>query len=248
MGWELQGEDYILRERTRKPFERFKIDATRGLLTGLAAFFTTHKWEGTTCHIDSLGAKGDLTLEHGVATLKMRFVSFPATFLQGKILSDVEATMTDVCGVISAANRNVFIVHGHDELARSELKNFLTQLDLQPFVLDEQDDLGMTIIEKFEHYATTCSFAFVLMTPDDLTTATDQSGSRQPPRQNVIMELGWFMAHLGRERVILLYHGELEIPSDIHGVVYLKFNNSIYEISERIRQRLKGVGLISLTV
>jgi len=203
MGWELQGEDYILRERTRKPFERFKIDATRGLLTGLAAFFTTHKWEGTTCHIDSLGAKGDLTLEHGVATLKMRFVSFPATFLQGKILSDVEATMTDVCGVISAANRNVFIVHGHDELARSELKNFLTQLDLQPFVLDEQ---------------------------------------------NVIMELGWFMAHLGRERVILLYHGELEIPSDIHGVVYLKFNNSIYEISERIRQRLKGVGLISLTV
>ena len=59
------------------------------------------------------------------------------------------------------------------------------------------------------------------------------------------MELGWFMAYLGRERVILLYHGELEIPSDIHGVVYLKFSNSIYEISEKIRQRLKGIGLIS---
>ena len=115
MGWELQGKDYVLRERTRKPFERFKIDATRGLLTGLAAFFTTHKWEGTTCRIESLGARGDLTLEHGVA---------------------------------------------------SELKNFLTQLGLQPFVLYEQDDLGMTIIDKFEHYATTCSFAFVLMTPD----------------------------------------------------------------------------------
>ena len=53
------------------------------------------------------------------------------------------------------------------------------------------------------------------------------------------------MAYLGRERVILLYHGELEIPSDIHGVVYLKFSNSIYEISEKIRQRLKGIGLIS---
>jgi hypothetical protein len=52
-------------------------------------------------------------------------------------------------------------------------------------------------------------------------------------------------AFLGRERVILMYQGELEIPSDIHGVVYLKFNNSIYVISERIRQRLKGVGLIS---
>lgn len=244
MGWELEGNSYVLKERTRKPFERFKIDATRGLLTGLAAFFTTHKWEGTTCHIESLGAKGDLTLEHGVATLKMRFASFPATLLKGKILSDVEATMTDVCGTISAANKNVFIVHGHDKAARSELKDFLAQLGLQPLVLDEQDDLGMTIIEKFEHYATTCSFAFVLMTPDDLTAATEQNGARQRPRQNVIMELGWFMAFLGRDRVILVYHGDLEIPSDIHGVVYLKFHNSIYEISERIRQRLKGVGLI----
>ena len=139
----------------------------------------------------------------------------------------------------------MFIVHGHDKTKRFELKDFLTQLGLQALVLDEQDDLGMTIIEKFEHYATTCSFAFVLMTPDDLTAGTKETGSRQRARQNVIMELGWFMAYLGRDRVIILGHGELEIPSDIHGVVYVEFKNSIYEISERIRQRLRGMGLIS---
>ena len=243
MAWYRDGEYYVIKEKTRKPFERFKIDATRGLLQGLAAFFTTHKWEGDICQISSLGAKGILTLEHGVATCRMRFESFPATFLADKILSDVEATMIDVCGVISAANRNIFVVHGHDKTKRFELKDFLTQLGLQPLILDEQDDLGMTIIEKFDHYATTCSFAFVLMTPDDLTAK--ETGSRQRARQNVIMELGWFMAYLGRDRVIILGHGELEIPSDIHGVVYLEFKDSIYEISEKIRQRLKGVGLIS---
>ena len=63
--------------------------------------------------------------------------------------------------------------------------------------------------------------------------------------QNVIMELGWFMAYLGRERVAILYQGEPEIPSDISGVLYLEFNQRISEITENIRRRLRGVGLIS---
>jgi len=58
--------------------------------------------------------------------------------------------------------------------------------------------------------------------------------------------MGWELQ--GEYYVILLYHGDLEIPSDIHGVVYLKLNNSIYEISEKIRQRLKGEGLISQAI
>lgn len=244
MSWYLDGEHYVIQEKTRKPFERFKIDATRGLLQGLAAFFTTHRWEGTCCHISSLGAKGILTLEHGVATCRVRFESFPATFLKDKILSDIEATMLDVCGVASSTNRNVFIVHGHNETKRFELRNFLTQLDLQPLVLDEQDDLGMTIIEKFEHYATTCSFAFVLMTPDDRSIGADRTESQWRARQNVIMELGWFMAYLGRDRVLILYNGELEIPSDILGVVYLEFKENIVEVSEKIRNRLRGLRLV----
>src|SRR5260370_32090172 len=44
-----------------------------------------------------------------------------------------------------------------------------SDLGLRPIILDEQDDFGMTLIEKFEDYAATCSFAFVLMTPDDKT-------------------------------------------------------------------------------
>jgi predicted nucleotide-binding protein len=245
MGWYLEGEDYVIKEKTRKPFERFKLDATRGLLQGLAAFFTTHKWEGAVCHISSLGAKGILTLEHGMATCRVRFESFPSTVLKGKILSDIEATMMDVCGAFSSANKNVFLVHGHSESNRIELKNFLIELGLQPIVLVEEDDLGMTIIEKFEHYATTSSFAFVLMTPDDKSLTTGGAESRWRARQNVIMELGWFMAYLTRDRVIILYCGELEIPSDILGVLYLEFKHSVLEVGERIRNRLKGVGLIS---
>ena len=63
-------------------------------------------------------------------------------------------------------------------------------------------------------------------------------------RQNVIMELGWFMARLGRDRVVILYSGDLEIPSDILGVVFLEFKEKIDEVADRIYQRLKGVELV----
>ncbi len=141
-------------------------------------------------------------------------------------------------------NRDVFIVHGQNEAKKLELKSFLSEIGLRPVILHEQDDKGKTIIEKFEYYASRAAFAFILMTPDDKTAVWDSTEAKWRARQNVIMELGWFMAKLGREHVVILYKGELEIPSDILGVVYLQFNDSVLEVSERIRQRLKGSGLI----
>lgn len=138
----------------------------------------------------------------------------------------------------------VFIVHGHDSLAVLELKDFLVSLGLEPVVLHQQDDMGMTIIEKFERYANECRFAFVLLTPDD-KQAADLSGTEKwRARQNVILELGWFMSKLGRNCVAMLHKGPVELPGDLLGVIYLGFKDSIYDASEKIRQRLKGQKLI----
>jgi hypothetical protein len=143
-------------------------------------------------------------------------------------------------------NKKVFIVHGQNEAKKLELKDFLGKLALDPVILHQQNDLGKTIIEKFEHYASQCAFAIILLTPDDQSVPPGSPDVRSwRARQNVIMELGWFMARLGRERVLLLHQGELEIPSDILGVIYAPFKGSVTEASEIIRDRLKGVGLLS---
>ena len=140
----------------------------------------------------------------------------------------------------AADNKKVFIVDGYD-LEKLELKDFLAKLTLDPVILHQQNDLGKTIIEKFEYYAPQCAFAVVLLTPDDQTAPTDSSAEgKWRARQNVIMELGWFMAKLGRERVLILHQGQLEIPSDILGVVYASFNDSVTEAGETIRQRLRA--------
>jgi len=120
------------------------------------------------------------------------------------------------------AARKVFIVHGHDEGARESVARFLEQLDFDPIILHEQANQGRTIIEKIEAHGDV-GFAVVLLTPDDLGSV--QGGPSQPrARQNVLLELGYFIGRLGRARVCALKRGDVEVPSDFGGVVYEPFD------------------------
>jgi len=102
MAWTQEGEWYVLRQKTSKPFVHFKADATKGLFMGLAGFFTTHQWEEKTCRIWAIGAEGVLSFDHGDVTCKIRFNGLPATLLQNVILSQVENTTTLVCEAVVA--------------------------------------------------------------------------------------------------------------------------------------------------
>ena len=42
--------------------------------------------------------------------------------------------------------------------------------------------------------------------------------------QNVVFELGYFMGKLGRDRVCLLLKDQVELPSDIGGIVYISMD------------------------
>lgn len=123
------------------------------------------------------------------------------------------------------AGHRVFLVHGHDEAALHEVARFLKDLDQDVIVLREQPNKGRTIIEKFEDY-TNVGFAIVLLTPDDKGGSVDAPADSQRPRarQNVILELGYFLGRLGRSRVCALYVEGVEIPSDYSGVLYVKLD------------------------
>jgi hypothetical protein len=120
--------------------------------------------------------------------------------------------------VVPGSNK-VFIVHGHDEAAMHSLARFLERLGLEAIILAEQPNMGRTIIEKFEASAGEVGFAVVLMTPDDVGGADGQEQTKRA-RQNVLFELGYFSGKLGRGRVCLLRKGNVEIPSDLFGVLY----------------------------
>lgn len=118
------------------------------------------------------------------------------------------------------SSRRVFVVHGHDDGLKETVARFLSKLDLNPVILHEQPNRGRTIIEKFEEHADV-AFAVVLFTPDDLGYPNGKAGEIKPrARQNVVLELGFFMAALGRDRVCVLYKGGVDVPSDYSGVLY----------------------------
>jgi predicted nucleotide-binding protein len=188
-------------------------------------------------------AEGYVYLEQEKITCKVRFKwPFVSTFLRDKTLSDVGAMAVEVAGA-PLQSKEIFIVHGHSEAAKSQLKSFLSALGLEPIILAEQTHHGRTIIEELEYRSKTCSFVFVLMTPDDIVGSGETKSARRA-RQNVILELGWFMGRLGRENVILMSQGDIELPSDVLGVLYLEFKTDVHEVAAEISKQLRDVGLL----
>lgn len=120
---------------------------------------------------------------------------------------------------------NVFIVHGHDEVARLKLEKFLEKVGLNPIVLSRQADEGKTIIEKFEKYSNV-GFAIVLYTYCDDGKEKNESEYKKRARQNVVFEHGYMIAKLGRENVCALRKDDIEIPSDYQGVIFKTLDES----------------------
>lgn len=122
---------------------------------------------------------------------------------------------------VTPTQDRVFIVHGRDDSARNATALFIRRLGFEEITLDEKPSAGKTIIEKFEKFAAGVAFAIVLLTPDDVGGLSGRLDQQQRARQNVIFELGWFAGHLGRDKVCLLRKGDVDIPTDLHGIVYI---------------------------
>lgn len=147
--------------------------------------------------------------------------------------------------VAPIANNRIFLVHGHDLGMRDSVALFLRGLGLEPIVLDEQANKGRTIIEKLESHSDV-GFAVVLMTPDDegISRRDKEANSKLKPkaraRQNVVLEMGYFMAHLTRARVCGLTKGSIEIPSDLSGVLVVPIDQGDWK--NRLAKELEDAG------
>jgi predicted nucleotide-binding protein len=138
---------------------------------------------------------------------------------------------------------NLFIIHGRDEAKWRELKGIVKDtFRLNPIILGEQPDFGKTVIEKFEHYAATCSYAIALFTPDD--EIKDNGDTYLQARPNVIYELGWFCGRLERSSTMLLLKEGTSMFSDFGGIIQKRFKVNISELESEIRKDLTAAGIL----
>ncbi len=122
----------------------------------------------------------------------------------------------------SARSNAVFIVHGANELHKTEVARFLERLGLRPVILHEQQNQGRTLIEKFEQEAAV-GYAIVILSADDVggRKGTEHSKLESRARQNVIFELGFFYGRIGRNKTCVLREPDVELPSDLQGQVWV---------------------------
>lgn len=149
-------------------------------------------------------------------------------------------------GTDTAASKKVFVVYGHDDISRTQLEALLRRWDLEPIILDQQASGGQTIIEKLEEYSSNVGYAIILATPDDDGKAKTEDEYKSRVRQNVVLELGMFLAKLGRKRVAILLKEDpnFEKPSDIQGLVYIPFQKKVDEVSINLVRELTRQGYV----
>jgi len=171
------------------------------------------------------------------------------TYAQGEGAAEIQALLAQLGGkrIASkeAAHTNVFVVYGHDESARNELEAILRRWGLEPLLLDQLASEGQTIIEKLEKYRSSAHFAVVLATPDDegyRIGHPDEKAFRA--RQNVVLELGMLLDLLGRAKVAILLKDvrNMERPSDIQGLIYVPFTDSVKEVSVPLAKEMQKQG------
>ncbi|MBY3233175.1 TIR domain-containing protein [Rhizobium laguerreae] len=160
-------------------------------------------------------------------------------------LAEVEAALGQPVEKPLIAEAKIFVVHGHDTEARDQLELVLLRLGLKPFILQNSDGGGKTIVEALEQSIyKDAAFGIVLLSPDDYGYSNKLADADRQPRarQNVILEMGMVMAALGRNNMAILQKGALERPSDTDGILRIEFNNHVKEIVPKLVQRLQAAG------
>lgn len=168
----------------------------------------------------------------GLVESKAVFEVYLEELKENDVTPDNEATQDN-----SISKSKVFVVHGHDEALKQEVARIVEKQGLEAIILSEQANHGKTIIEKFEEN-TDVGAAICLFTGDDYGRAKDATSENLRARQNVVFEAGYFMGKLGRGNVILIASPDIEIPSDLQGVVYT--NKDMWQTD--VLRELKAIG------
>ncbi|MCH8806412.1 MAG: nucleotide-binding protein [Planctomycetes bacterium] len=232
-----------LREHDRDLFERW-IAATMCIVRDNLGIHEATKFDGKV----GIGGPDRLRCKVGlqyVEALIRVCREFPEqlTFTEPAISRHSSSTSNSKANQSRATGKDVFLVHGHDELNTLRLQKHLREKHaLNAVILAEAPGKGRTLIEKFEEEALKASVAFALLTPDDVIQASD--GTYAQARPNVTFEIGWFYGRLGRNRVCLLLKKGSKIHSDLDGINRIEFQDSVLEVAVEIEKELRASGLI----
>lgn len=177
-------------------------------------------------------------LQSDFEELMDKYIDPAFDFIERKMeeIQDKENT-NNIASTAPHQSNAIFIVHGHDEGFKREVQLLISRTGLDDVVLHEKPDKGRTLIDKLIEEGQGAAYVIALLSPDDkLLDGTPRA------RQNVILEIGYFLGMLGKSKVRLLKKGDIEIPSDLQGILYTEFDNT-GAWKMKLLKEMKSVGI-----
>ena len=146
---------------------------------------------------------------------------------------------------VGARGRKVLVLCGRDERELADLAAMLRRWQVEPLILGHLPFEAETIIEELAHYREDVAFGVVLATPDDEGHRRGRPDESRPRvGQSVVLELGMLASPgLGRARVAILLQDGMERPSDIEGLIYIGFRDSVTEAGTELARELTRNGI-----
>lgn len=139
-------------------------------------------------------------------------------------------------------SNKLFLVHGKNKDVKNKILEILNKHDIETIFIENQtleDSNGETIKERLDKHMDKISAGLVLYTPCDEGREFNSNEDLKPrARQNVVFEHGMLVNRLGYDRVIMVVKDNVEIPTDLGGIVYIKYE----EIEQKLLKQLFSLG------
>jgi predicted nucleotide-binding protein len=182
----------------------------------------------------------------GIFASGVKSTMIPANANQNWIKSESFRTHFDAWTIEVRDRRDVFL--GYCTKADTAAQGIRKYLTSQGFtVLDWARDFkpaGATILEEIERAASRCRCAIFLFTKDDEleSKAKAKASFDAVPRDNVLLEAGYFTQARGKDRVAIIRESGAKMPADLGGIIYLTLEDrdNLLPVKQKLRKFLDG--------
>ncbi len=133
--------------------------------------------------------------------------------------------------------RDIFVIHAvAAEAQTNRVVNLLRALRTDPVQISAEAPLG-GILDKIEAHGGV-KLAVAVVTGDELCGSGGQRRKARRPRPNVLLEIGFFLGRLGRDRIVLVVEPGVDLPSDISNLHRTDFDRTDAELRIELKRAL----------
>jgi len=151
----------------------------------------------------------------------------------------IECNLTNSLMINKIKRKTCFL--GYSSLAKNvakEIEKYVeSNFDIDVKRWEDYFTIGRQLFEEIKDTCENSHLSIFILTKDEKM----ESSVNMLPRDNVILEVGYFMARRGDDRTLLIVEDGTKLPSDIDGIIHIpmKNRNNLKNVKKLLGKKIK---------